>query len=506
MSAFPSTGFSFFSSTPPNQQPPNRPFSFDFSGTTQQQQQQTPTLGQTTPLFGPSAGTTSTSTGSIFTNLTPPSAPATAVPQTLSLFPATPQSAAAPQQTSSLFPSTSAQQAVQSATQSSGRLDVDISSPKIFGDVRDTILGQLNRVQAMYGQGKAIYSQNGANIQTFDLSQYPGTSRLKTVAYSEFKRDEGEECIGVVVKYDNDVNLKAAILVYENNLKVLFNNHIVKIETTKLLPGQRALMTFSVADPTNQRKLPASQINAHLSSLQVKNQLPGAFQNNFIQLIPLNPLSKQELDEYLSNPPSGLDPTVWEQAKAKNPNPNRFIPVPLLGFAALNERFKLEENEVQQQKSRIKLICDSIVELEKGVEMTKAKLEECRKRNAPLAVKVLRLMISQELSLRRGTPVLPEEDDLRAKLESINIELNAPTKFRGCLNELMSSVRQTQTHKLQGSVAPFELDPVLLTDLKAHLKRESEAISHLLAILREDQESISRLKNVSSPVSGAAVS
>ena len=502
MSAFPSTGFSFFSSTPPNQQPANRPFSFDFSGT-QQQQQQTPTLGQTTPLFGSS---TSSGTGGIFSGLTTPSAPAaTAVPQTLSLFPATSQPVATQQQTSSLFPATSAQPA-QSTAQSTGRLDVDISSPKIFGDVRDTILGQLNRVQAMYGQGKAIYSQNGANIQTFDLSQYPGTSRLKTVAYSEFKREDGEECIGVVVKYDNDINLKAAILIYENNLKVLFNNHIVKIETTKLLPGQRALMTFSVADPTTHRKLPASQINTHLSSPQVKNQLPGAFQNNFIQLIPLNPLSKQELDEYLSNPPSGLDPTVWEQAKAKNPNPNRFIPVPLLGFAALNERFKLEENEVQQQKSRIKLICDSIVELEKGVEMTKAKLEECRKRNAPLAVKVLRLMITQELSLRRGTPVLPEEDDLRAKLESINIELNAPTKFRGCLNELMSSVRQTQTHKLQGSVAPFELDPVLLTDLKAHLKRESEAISHLLAILREDQESISRLKNVSSPVSGAAVS
>jgi nuclear pore complex protein Nup54 len=503
MSAFPSTGFNFFGSQPQQQQqqttPATKPFSFDFSGTQlQQQPQQQP---QTGSLFGQS--------GSIFgspsSSLTQPQQQqqqqAAPVPQTLSLFPAVGQQPQPQQQVSSLFPQPQVQQQPAPA-QPNATLDVDISSPKIFGDSRDVVLGQLNRVQALYGTGKAIYSANGANVQTFDLSQYPGTSRLKTVAYSELRRDEDEDRIGVLVKYENEVNLKAAILIYENNLKSVFNNYPVKIDTTKILPGQRALMTFSVTDPMSQRKLPASQLTSHLSNQSVKNQLPAVFQNNFIQMLTLNSMSKQEIEQYLSTPPSGLDATVWAQAKAKNPDPSRFIPVPLLGFESLNERFKLEEQEVFQQKNRIKLICDSILELEKSVEATKAKLEECRKRNAPLSVKVLRLMIAQELEQKRGTPVQPEEDALRARLESINIELNAPTKFRGCLNELMSSVRQMQTHKLHTSSAPaMEMSAAVVAELKTHLKRESEAISHLLSILREDQESISRLS--SPPVSGA---
>lgn len=498
MSAFPSSGFNFFGTQQQQATPVSKPFSFDFSGTQLQQQQQP--QQQTGSLFG--------QTGSIFntpsSSLMQPQQPQqqSAVPQTLSLFPAAMQQPQPQQQqTSSLFPQPQLPQQPASA-QPNATLDVDISSPKIFGDSRDTVLGQLNRVQAMHGTGKAIYSANGANIQTFDLSQYPGTSRLKTVAYSELRRDEDEDRIGVLVKYENEVNLKAAVLVYENNLKSIFNNYPVKIDTTKILPGQRALMTFSVSDPMTQRKLPAAQLTAHLSNQSVKNQLPAVFQNNFIQMLTLNSMSKQEIEQYLSTAPSGLDATVWAQAKAKNPDPSRFIPVPLLGFDSLNERFKLEEQEVFQQKNRMKLICDSIFELEKSVEATKAKLEECRKRNAPLSVKVLRLMIAQELDHKRGTPVQPEEDALRARLESINIELNAPTKFRGCLNELMSSVRQMQTHKLHTSSAPaFEMSAAVVAELKTHLKRESEAISHLLSILREDQESISRLS--SPPVSGA---
>lgn len=498
MSTFPTSGFSFFGSgQPQNQQPAatastNKPFSFDFSGTQQQ-------LGQAGgSLFGQSGGMFGT--GSTLTQAAP------AAPQTLSLFPNVSQSQLPQQQqTSSLFPQPQQQAAAPASvqTQPAPSLDVDISSPKIFGDSRDVVLGQLNRVQAMYGTGKAIYSQNGVNIQTFDVSQYPGTNRLKTVAYSELKRDTSDDQVGVVVKYENEVNLKAAILVYENNLKSLFNNMAVKIERTKLLPGQRALMTFSVSDGT-QRKLPVPQLTAHLSNQSVKNQLPAAFQNNFVQLMCLNSLSKQEIDEYLSTPPSGMDASVWAQAKYKNPDPSRFIPVPLIGFSALNERFKLEEQEVLQQKTRIRLICESIFQLEKCVEASKAKLEECKKRNAPLTVKVLRLMISQELGQKRGTPVQPEEDALRAKLENINMQLNAPTRFRGCLNELMSSVRQMQSHKVPAAAA-VHMEPAVLSGLKTHLQRESQAISHLLSILREDQESLSRLKSLSSPssVSGA---
>ena len=304
--------------------------------------------------------------------------------------------------------------------------------------------------------------------------------------------------------------MNAAILSYENNLKShIFSNFPVKIDSVKLLPGKKCLLSFTVTDASSGRKMQASQLFSHISSQNMKNILPNVFQNNFIQVMPPAFMSRQEIEEYLATPPSGLDVFLWNQAKECNPDPSRFIPVPLLGFQSLNERLKLEEQEVLQQNSRIKIMCDSLFTLEKSVESTKAKLEECRKRNIPLKAKVLRLMSYQEVIRKRCIPIQSEEDALRGQLEKISQELKAPTKFRGCLNELISRVKQMQSQRTGTSSSSLffggELNSQTLSDLKSHLKRESEAIAHLLDIVKEDQEIVSRLKTSSSDVTSRSL-
>jgi len=407
--------------------------------------------------------------------------------------------------------------------QGSVNLEEILIHPKIFNDERDQVLGQLNDVQSHYGSGKAILSQNGVNVQQVDVaSTFPSRNRFKAIAYSELNKEELENKIGIIVKYESEVNLKAAILAYEHSLKTLvFQNHLVKVETIKILPERisgtqrvkSCLLSISVTDPNTHRKMVASQLLPHLSAPLQRNSLNTALQNNFLQLMPLSVLSRQELEEYLAKPPSGLDPFLWSQAKQNNPDPSRFIPVPLVGFSSLNDRFKLEEQEVVQQNQRIRMITDSITTLEKAVEATKAKLEECKRRNIPLKGKVLRLMTYHEVTRMRGIPIQSHEDALRSRLEKINLELNAPTKFRGCLNELISRVRQMQATQKGQSVSSSipgktsltnkaivpsvsyvtsgDVDSDTLLELKAHLKRESTAIQHLLDVLREDQAVLS---------------
>lgn len=406
-----------------------------------------------------------------------------------------------------------------------------MTSPKFFNDERDGVIGQFNRIQALYGHGKVLYSNNGVNVQTFDTSQHPELVKFKAIAYSEFKRDEADDRVSVVVKYTDEANIKPSILQYENNLKSIFNGLPAKVEPIKTLPGNRVLLAISVNDPSNpNHRMPCHQLLNHLNSPMIKGQLNNIFQQNFSHIIPLSATSKREVDEYLANPPMGIDSLTWNQAKNNNPDPSRFIPVPLIGFKALNERFKLQEQEIAQQNQRVKLITDAIFNLEKSVEASKAKLDECRKRNLPLKSKVLRLMVYQEVMKKRGLPIQPEEDALRARLEKMNLELNAPTKFKGCLNELISRVKQMQSQYPTGastsgvsnataaaaggtgtgvvSLAPgsSDVDFSLIAELKSHLKKESEAIAHLLAILKQDQTAICKRRTPDSTHHATTVS
>jgi nuclear pore complex protein Nup54 len=348
-----------------------------------------------------------------------------------------------------------------------------------------------------WGNGKAIYSADGVNVQYIDIEPHGQLSsghKFKAIAYSEYRKseDSGGDRVGFVVKMSDEAALRTSILTYEYNLKNLFGGQAVaKVETTKLLPGMKALLVVSVTDPATNRKVQAHQLLGHLNSNQTKSQLPAAFQNNFVQLVALSGLSRQEVEEYLSKPPPGLDDQIWLKAKKENPDSDRFIPVPLIGFAALNERFKLQEHEVNQQKLRVMMVNDELCTLERSVAATKAKLEEARKRNVPLKNKVLAAMIYLEVQRKRGFPIQTEEETLRAKLEQIQSELNAPTKFKGCLNELMCRVRQFQG---QRSISSYSLDESTLNEIKRHLKQEQDGIGHLLAIVKHDSQLVAELK------------
>ncbi|RWS25396.1 nuclear pore complex protein Nup54-like protein [Leptotrombidium deliense] len=363
-------------------------------------------------------------------------------------------------------------------------------APKLFNDERDTVLGHFNRLQASWGTGKMYYA---INTPPFEVNQQQATHRFKAIGFAEIRKpgDDGDDNkFGVMVKMESDEGqLKTAILQYENNMKNMLGQQFnVKVETTKVLPDSKALLTISAVDTTTNKKVAAQQLVSYLNQQHVKSQLTAAFLNTFIQLIPLHPPSKQELEEYLSNPPLGIDPLLWDQAKSENPDPTKFIPVPLIGFAALNERFKLQEQETQQQKLRLKLISDELQNLERDVTVMKAKIAECKRRNVALSNRVLKVMIWQEVMRKRGFPIQAEEDQFRAKLENIQSEINAPTKFKGCLNELMCRLRQLQSQQQQNPT--FIVEESVLKQIKTHLQQEQEGICHLLSLLKQDMSDL----------------
>lgn len=161
-----------------------------------------------------------------------------------------------------------------------------------------------------------------------------------------------------------------------------------------------------------------------------------------------------------------------------------------LGFHALNERYKMQQNETQQQKARLQQLSEQLSELQKHVAAMKSKIEECRRKKVVLGNRVLKVLIMQEIENRRGFPIQADEEKLRSRMENILSELHCQTKYRGCLNELMSQLKQIQNQ--QHRTSNIHLDETVVEDIKDHLKNEHNGIEHLIKIIKQDKEFLAK--------------
>lgn len=72
----------------------------------------------------------------------------------------------------------------------------------------------------------------------------------------------------------------------------------------------------------------ASDITAFMNAPNLKQNLVNSGIENVIAMISPD---DDQLKEYLEIPPKGIDARMWKQAQKDNPDPQEFIPVPILG-------------------------------------------------------------------------------------------------------------------------------------------------------------------------------
>ena len=59
----------------------------------------------------------------------------------------------------------------------------------------------------------------------------------------------------------------------------------------------------------------------------------------------------------------GIHPFIWEQAKLDNPDPESLIPVPVVGFNALQQRMKHQEQQTKAHQQRLDVIFHTVFSL-----------------------------------------------------------------------------------------------------------------------------------------------
>ncbi|KAM9306715.1 nucleoporin p54 [Pholidichthys leucotaenia] len=398
------------------------------------------------------------------------------------------------QQQGGLFSQQAQQQAQTQSTQLYQQATA-LSAPTLLGDERDSILAKWNQLQAYWGTGKGYYSNNN---QPVDFTQENPFCRFKAVGYScvPMSKDEDGFVVLILNKKEADVRAQQQQLV-ESMHKILGSNQTltVNVEGVKSLPNDQTEVIIYVVERSpngTSKRIPATTLFGYLEQANIKAQLT---QIGVTMSVTRTELSPAQLKQLLQNAPAGVDPIIWEQAKVDNPDPEKLIPVPMVGFKELLRRLQIQEQMTKQHQTRLDIISNDISELQKNQATTVAKIAQYKRKLMDLSHRVLQVLIKQEIQRKSGYAIQVDEEHLRVQLDTIQSELNAPTQFKGRLNELMSQIRMQNHFGAVRSEERYSVDADLLREIKQHLKQQQDGLSHLISVIKDDLEDIKLIEH-----------
>ncbi|XP_066501805.1 nucleoporin p54 isoform X1 [Hoplias malabaricus] len=365
-----------------------------------------------------------------------------------------------------------------------------LSAPTLLNDERDAILAKWNQLQAFWGTGKGYFNNN---IPPVDFTQENPFCRFKAVGYSCIPSSKDEDGLVALAlnKKEPDVRAQQQHLV-ESLHKILGLQPTlsVNVEGVRALPDDQTEVIIYIVERSpngTSKRVPATTLFNFVEQMNVKSQL---LQLGVTMSVTRTALSATQLKQLLQNPPAGVDPIIWEQAKEDNPDPERLIPVPMVGFKELLRRLKIQEQMTKQHQTRVEIISNDISELQKNQATTVAKIAQYKRKLMDLSHRVLQVLIRQEIQRKSGYAIQVDEEHLRVQLDTIQSELNAPTQFKGRLNELMSQIRMQNHYGAVRAEEKYIVDTDLLREIKQHLKQQQEGLSHLISVIKDDMDDI----------------
>ncbi|XP_042567481.1 nuclear pore complex protein Nup54-like, partial [Cyprinus carpio] len=277
--------------------------------------------------------------------------------------------------------------------------------------------------------------------------------------------------------------------------KVLGGNPTLSVEGVRALPDDQTEMIIYLVERSpngTSKRVPASTLYSYMEQLNVKSALQ---QLGVIMAVSRTALTPAQLKQLLQNPPAGVDPIIWEQAKVDNPDPEKLIPVPMVGFKELLRRLKIQDQMTKQHQTRVDIISNDISELQRNQATTAAKITQYKRKLMDLSHRVLQVLIKQEVQRKSGYAIQLDEEHLRVQLETIQSELNAPTQFKGRLNELMSQIRMQNHFGAVHSEERYRVDADLLREIKQHLKHQQQGLCHLISVIKDDLDDIKTIED-----------
>lgn len=240
------------------------------------------------------------------------------------------------------------------------------------------------------------------------------------------------------------------------------------------------------------RRIAATETSGCLNQANLKHQLT---QLGIDDVFPMIPPDEDQLKQYLDTPPKGIDPRMWLQAIADNPDAKMFIPVPLVGFGDLKSRLLCQEAETNNHLNYLSKLEKDVAEVKQRHANTSAKIMEHRRKFAELSHRVLRIIVKQESTRKAGLALTPDEEVIKTKLENMHALVSAPTQFKGKLSELLSQMRMQRSQWSAGGQNEYSLDKESSDEMNNFLTMQQRAVELLIETVNKDLKDLKTISD-----------
>ena len=168
---------------------------------------------------------------------------------------------------------------------------------QLFNDERDNTIARWNLIQALWGTGKAYYSNNAPPIE---LNQENPLCRFKAIGYSrmpETDNNDGLVALCFMKKEQELKDLKPQLIASIGQILGNKPNLAVTIDSIKSLGESRSQATIFVSEKGvtgSSRKIPANELVAYFMQTVQKQQLTQMSVDNIFAQVKLDPNQLKE--------------------------------------------------------------------------------------------------------------------------------------------------------------------------------------------------------------------
>lgn len=368
-------------------------------------------------------------------------------------------------------------------------------NPQVFGDDRDKLLAKFNQLQAFCGQGRGVFS---FNAQPVAYSASNPFCRFKAICYNSV--GSCEDCDGLVslIVKKPESELRQMLQKYVDDIYVLLGAKPqvkVNVEAIRALPNNRTELIIFVTETSvtgGQRRILASELHNFLSQANYKQHMVTNL--GLDELLLKVKLQENKMREYLATPQEGIDAIIWHQAVLDNPDPKRLIPQPILGFAELYEKQKLQNAENDLHQSCLKELSKRLEKVEQRTLNEQSRLEQLKTNQYKLANRLVSILGRYLVHMRRGYAFEMEEENLKTKIDALVLKLNGSNQLQSQIAELKSALYKPMTFdcKLDGG----ELNEELEIDIKQFLRKCQESIEKITATVKTDKDILMNIQRI----------
>lgn len=246
-------------------------------------------------------------------------------------------------------------------------------------------------MQACWGTGKGYHNSNQPPVEYTVQNPF---YRFKAVGYNVIPEHENAEGIVKLIfnKKFLEINSQKQVLI--NGISGILGNKPnlkVTIQHIKSLSDIQTEVRIVVSEKGvtgNSRKIPATDLAHYLNQPTQKQQLSNV---GIVNIIAYVTPSKGALEEYLRTIPQGFDPQMWKAAIIDNPNPSKYMPVPIFGFNDLKARKLRQEYETGIHRAFEEKLTTELDELKKKHADSTAKINELKQRFLHLQHRTLKV-------------------------------------------------------------------------------------------------------------------